>query len=76
MGKINNEIFNKMQEQFNGCPLFIDREKGDLDEYEKVDAKFEELRKNQDSDGYYKFKRELLDKHCGSTSLKEILKGM
>lgn len=48
----------------------------DQDEYEKVDAKFEELRKNQDSDGYYKFKRELLDKHCGSTSLKEILKVM
>ena len=48
----------------------------DQDEYEKVDAKFEELRKNQDSDGYYKFKRELLNKHCGSTSFMEMLKGM
>ena len=32
MSKINNEIFKKMQEQFNGCPLFIDREKGNLDD--------------------------------------------
>ena len=48
----------------------------DQDEYEKVDAKFEELRKNQDSDGYYKFKRELLNKHCGSISFKEMLNGM
>ena len=29
---MNNEILTKMKEQFNGCPLFIDREKGDLDE--------------------------------------------
>lgn len=29
---MNKDIINKMKEQFNGCPLFIDREKGDLDE--------------------------------------------
>lgn len=29
---MNKEILAKMKEQFNGCPLFIDREKGDLDE--------------------------------------------
>lgn len=29
---MNREILNKMKERFNGCPLFIDREKGDLDE--------------------------------------------
>lgn len=32
MSKMTNEIFKQMQEQFNGCPLFIDREKGDLDD--------------------------------------------
>lgn len=29
---MNKEILNKMKDQFNGCPLFIDREKGDLDD--------------------------------------------
>ena len=29
---MNNNILSKMQERFNGCPLFIDREKGDLDD--------------------------------------------
>lgn len=29
---MNKNILAKMQERFNGCPLFIDREKGDLDE--------------------------------------------
>ena len=29
---MNKEVLAKMQERFNGCPLFIDREKGDLDE--------------------------------------------
>lgn len=29
---MKKEILAKMQERFNGCPLFIDREKGDLDE--------------------------------------------
>lgn len=28
---MNKNILAKMQEDFNGCPLFIDREKGDLD---------------------------------------------
>lgn len=28
---MNKNILAKMQERFNGCPLFIDREKGDLD---------------------------------------------
>lgn len=28
---MKNETLAKMQERFNGCPLFIDREKGDLD---------------------------------------------
>ena len=28
---MKKDILAKMQERFNGCPLFIDREKGDLD---------------------------------------------
>ncbi len=28
---MKKDILAKMQEDFNGCPLFIDREKGDLD---------------------------------------------
>lgn len=29
---MKKEVLARMQERFNGCPLFIDREKGDLDE--------------------------------------------
>lgn len=29
---MKKETLARMQERFNGCPLFIDREKGDLDE--------------------------------------------
>lgn len=29
---MKKEILAQMQERFNGCPLFIDREKGDLDD--------------------------------------------
>ena len=29
---MKKETLAKMKEQFNGCPLFVDREKGDLDE--------------------------------------------
>lgn len=32
MANITKEIFKEMQDRFNGCPLFVDREKGDLDE--------------------------------------------
>lgn len=32
MGNINKEIYAQMKEEFNGCPLFIDREKGNLDD--------------------------------------------
>ena len=31
MGNLNKDLYAKMKEDFNGCPLFIDREKGDLD---------------------------------------------
>jgi len=29
---MKKDVLAKMQERFNGCPLFIDRDKGDLDE--------------------------------------------
>lgn len=29
---MKKDVLARMQEKFNGCPLFIDREKGDLDE--------------------------------------------
>lgn len=29
---MKKDVLAKMKEQFNGCPLFVDREKGDLDE--------------------------------------------
>ena len=29
---MKKEVLTRMKERFNGCPLFIDREKGDLDE--------------------------------------------
>lgn len=29
---MNKEVLARMQERFNGCPLFVDRDKGDLDE--------------------------------------------
>ncbi len=32
MSNINKEIYAQMKEEFNGCPLFIDREKGNLDD--------------------------------------------
>lgn len=53
MGKINNEIFNKMQEQFNGCPLFIDREKGDLDELIGQKVKIESFYELTGDNGNY-----------------------
>ena len=29
---MTRDVLTKMKERFNGCPLFIDREKGDLDD--------------------------------------------
>lgn len=29
---MKKDVLARMQERFNGCPLFIDRDKGDLDE--------------------------------------------
>lgn len=29
---MKKDVLERMKEQFNGCPLFIDRDKGDLDE--------------------------------------------
>ena len=45
----------------------------DPDEYEKVDAKAKEFIKNEDGENYYKFIRELLDKHCGPVDMRKIL---
>lgn len=51
---MNKETIAKMKEQFNGCPLFIDREKGDIDDLVGKKVKIESYYKlTGDTGDYY-----------------------
>lgn len=50
---MTREILAKMQERFNGCPLFIDRDKGDLDELVGKKVKIESYYKLTGDNGDY-----------------------
>ena len=53
MGKINNEVLTKMQERFNGCPLFVDREKGELDDLVGQKVKIDKFYELTGDNGVY-----------------------
>ena len=42
------EMLKKMQDQFNGCPLFVDREKGSLDDIVDKELTIEDIYPLQD----------------------------
>ena len=50
---MNKQILAKMQERFNGCPLFIDREKGDLDDLVGQKVKIESYYELTGENGKY-----------------------
>lgn len=50
---MNKVILAKMQEKFNGCPLFIDREKGSLDDIIGTKVKIESYFKLTGDNGDY-----------------------
>ena len=50
---MKKDILVKMQERFNGCPLFIDRDKGDLDELVGKKVKIESYYELTGENGKY-----------------------
>lgn len=50
---MTKEVLAKMQERFNGCPLFIDRDKGDLDELIGTKVQIESYYKLTGENGDY-----------------------
>lgn len=50
---MNKATLQKMQERFNGCPLFIDREKGDLDNLVGQKVKIESYYELTGENGMY-----------------------
>lgn len=50
---LTDDILRSMQEDFNGCPLFIDREKGDLDDLVGQELVVESYYELTGEDGVY-----------------------
>lgn len=46
--QMQQDMLKKMQEQFNGCPLFADREKGSLDDITDKELTIEDIYPLQD----------------------------
>lgn len=46
--EVEQNILKQMQDQFNGCPLFVDREKGQLDDIVDKELTIEDIYPLQD----------------------------